>query len=257
MEVDAMSVEIVRSASERPTVLHVTHWKAGSQWIHKILNAWMPDRIVRPMHDMIQFLQAPVRPGMIYPTLYLTKEQFEKVALPPNSRRFVVVRDLRDSLVSWYFSVKISHPVDHPLIAEIRDVLIARDEEDGLIWAMDHPSFADLVAIQRSWNEAGESVIHYEDLFDGDESLLERVLVDEYVTPLERERLMSAIHANRFERLTGRARGTEDISSHERKGIAGDWRNHFTERVEQAFQQRYGGLLRATGYANYSARQPG
>ena len=243
-----MCPEIDRSGSKRPTLLHVTHGKAGSQWIHKILNAWMPDRIVRPMYETRQFLERPVQSGMIYPTLYLTKQAFDQVALPPNSRHFVVIRDLRDTLVSWYFSLKTSHVVDHPLIAEIRASLVERDLDDGLIWAMDHPSFTDCAAIQRSWHQGGESLIRYENLLDDDEGLLERVLIDESVTPSERERLRAAIHANRFERLTGRKRGTEDLLSHERKGIVGDWRNHFSERVELAFELRYGELLRATGY---------
>ena len=55
--------------------------------------------------------------------------------------------------------------------------------------------------------------------------------------------------ANRFERLTGgRKRGQEDLAAHERKGVAGDWRNYFSERVTLAFKARYGGLLVATGY---------
>ena len=36
--------------------------------------------------------------------------------------------------------------------------------------------------------------------------------------------------------------------AHARKGIAGDWRNYFSDRVKQSFKTRYGGLLVATGY---------
>ena len=66
--------------STQTTVFHVTHWKAGSQWIHKILHACGPDRIVTPKFDMSQFLQAPVQGGMIYPTLYLRKDDFDRAA---------------------------------------------------------------------------------------------------------------------------------------------------------------------------------
>jgi lipopolysaccharide transport system ATP-binding protein len=55
--------------------------------------------------------------------------------------------------------------------------------------------------------------------------------------------------ANRFERrAAGRERGSEDARAHLRKGVAGDWREHFTDRVKDAFKARYGGLLVATGY---------
>src|SRR4051794_19473514 len=43
-----------------PAVLHVTHYKAGSQWLHKILHACVPDRIVPPRVDQAAFLAQPV-----------------------------------------------------------------------------------------------------------------------------------------------------------------------------------------------------
>ena len=98
-----------------PTVLHVTHQKAGSQWLAKILYDCAPERVLFATYGMVQFLQEPVRSGMIYPTLYVTKEELDAVILPPNTRHFVVIRDLRDALVSWYFSLKVSHVVNHPM----------------------------------------------------------------------------------------------------------------------------------------------
>jgi Sulfotransferase domain len=63
------------------------------------------------------------------------------------------------------------------------------------------------------------------------------------------ERVREAVLACRFEALTGgRPRGQEDVGAHERKGVAGDWRNHFTRRVTRAFKDRFGELLVATGY---------
>jgi hypothetical protein len=32
--------------------------------------------------------------------------------------------------------------------------------------------------------------------------------------------------------------------------VAGDWRNHFDDRLREEFKTRYGGLLIATGYEN-------
>jgi hypothetical protein len=53
---------------------------------------------------------------------------------------------------------------------------------------------------------------------------------------------------NSFETRTGRRRGVEDPSQHLRKGIAGDWRNFFTERIRSVFKARYADLLVRTGY---------
>src|SRR5262245_49094046 len=91
------------------TIFHVTHHKAGSQWINRILHALAYDRIVQPEVESTQFLTKPIIQGSVYPTVYVTREQFESVKLPRHWKRFVVIRDLRDTLVSAYFSFKHSH----------------------------------------------------------------------------------------------------------------------------------------------------
>ena len=104
---------------EELAIFHITHQKAGSQWINRILHALCYNRLVLPevesvpTHERplegVQFLKKPVRPGSIYPTLYLTREEFNTVPLPRHHRRFIVIRDPRDTMVSAYFSYKVSH----------------------------------------------------------------------------------------------------------------------------------------------------
>lgn len=61
--------------------------------------------------------------------------------------------------------------------------------------------------------------------------------------------LISIIEKNNFQRLAGgRSRGTEDTSSHYRKGIAGDWRNHFTADHVKSFKHTYPLLCTKLGY---------
>ena len=235
-------------AATGPTIFHVTHWKAGSQWINKILHECAPDRIVEPVVGETQFLYRPIKAGGVYPTVYVGKQQFDTVAARPDWRRFVVIRDLRDTLVSGYFSVKVSHPVIEATHPALRQALESLTVEEGLIFLMDEwlPGCA---RIQTSWLEAGERLIKYEDLLADDIGILEPLLIDHCELPVGREELRKIIEGSRFEQVTGgRARGEEDIRAHERKGIAGDWQNHFTPRVKEAFKVRYGGLLVATGY---------
>lgn len=232
-----------------PTILHVTHWKAGSQWIYKILRDCVPDHIVPPEVENRQFLESPLHPGMVYPTLYVTKQEFDEVEVGHDWRRFVIIRDLRDTLVSAYFSIKISHPLlpDTP-IARNRSKLRALGIDDGLTYLMDE-WLPDCARIQASWLEAGEPLIRYEELLENDLEILGRVLLDECRLPASSERLRKAVLANRFDQLTGgRRRGQEDITAHERKGVAGDWRNYFSHAVKRAFKARYGDLLVASGY---------
>jgi lipopolysaccharide transport system ATP-binding protein len=240
-------VNKTQTHNQQPTVFHITHWKAGSQWLHRILLELTPERIVSPQIDEKQFLQTPLVRGAVYPTVYVTKEHFHSVALPANYRKFVIIRDLRDTLVSGYFSIRYSHALIDERLVRWRERLEAMTIEEGLLMLMDEwlPMSA---RIQNSWIEAGEKCIRYEALLEKDSEILEELLIGHCEIPVAPERLREIVVANRFENVTGRKLGEENLMAHERKGVAGDWRNHFTKRVKEVFKMRYGGLLVATGY---------
>jgi hypothetical protein len=243
---------------EELALFHITHQKAGSQWINRILHALAYHRVILPevesaaTHERpiegIQFLKQKVRPGQIYPTLYLTREQFASVPLPRHHRRFIVIRDPRDVLVSAYFSYKLSHKLNSDWMSDCRAHLNRVSTEAGMLFLLDNwlPTIA---TFQWSWAASGEELVKYEDLLKDDETILERLLLQHCRLPVERDAFLEVVRANRFESWTGgRKRGQEDVGSHERKGIAGDWANHFSPRVAAAFRSRYGSLLVATGY---------
>ena len=63
------------------------------------------------------------------------------------------------------------------------------------------------------------------------------------------EIVLGAVYSSRFEAQTGgRERGTEDVGSHYRKGIAGDWVNYFEPQHVEAFNAHFGDLLSRLGY---------
>jgi Sulfotransferase domain len=235
-----------RSAGEPPALFHVTHWKAGSSWVTRIFKRCAPDRVVQPKPGVAHFLADTIQPGMIYPRCYVTRGQFEQVDLPERWARFVVVRDLRDTLVSAYFSVKVSHN-PNPHIDERRPRLAEMGVEEGLIFMLDQPEVMLSAAIQRSWVGTDERLIRYEDMLENDVGVVQAIFADSGY-PLPRQGLRRAVRSSRFDRITGRPLGEEDPAAHARKGIAGDWRNHFTEPLKDAFKERYGDLLLATGY---------
>ncbi len=237
-----------RPAPQGPTVFHITHWKAGSQWIYQILRDCLPDRIIEPVLGDAQVRHYAIQEGFVYPTLYLPKGEFDRLSLPEGSRWFVVIRDLRDTLVSAYFSFKISHPVMDDDFAVLRQRLWDLDKDEGLLYLMDG-FLRECAGIQLSWLEAGEPLLKYEDLLERDLELLEETLLGRCGLPIPRRKLEEAVLANRFETQTkGRRRGQEDLTAHQRKAVAGDWRNHFSDPIKRAFKARYGGLLVATGY---------
>ncbi len=237
----------MNSIAAPTTIFHVTQYKAGSQWIYHILLKCASDRIVEPKLWAKQFLKDPIIVGGIYPTVYVTKRMFDRTKKPENARHFVVLRDLRDTAVSAYFSLKLSHPAMGSA-EKIRCKLNSRDLEDGLLWILKNwlPINAKICS---SWVESDEHWIRYEDLLLNDSLILEEVLLKKCLFDVEVETFRQAVSSCRFESLSqGRKRGDEDASSHVRKGIAGDWRNYFTPKVKKFFKQRYGDLLVQSGY---------
>jgi lipopolysaccharide transport system ATP-binding protein len=229
------------------TIFHITQYKAGSQWIHQILLRCAAPRIVSPKLWAAHFLQDRIIEGGIYPTVYVTKEEYEDTPKPPGSASFVILRDLRDIAVSAYFSIKFSHP-EIGRIGERRKALVSRDVENGYIWLFDNWMHYS-AKIGRSWVESGEDWIRYEDLLENDVALLEHVLIDRCRLEISRDRFREAVASCRFDKLSGgRPRGVEDPYSHARKGVSGDWSNHFTPRIKREFKERFGDILIRSGY---------
>jgi lipopolysaccharide transport system ATP-binding protein len=207
------------SPGKNPTVFHITHWKAGSQWLYKILREIALERIVPPQLGEKQFFEASLVRGGVYPTLYVTKEQFHSVLLPNDYRKFIVIRDLRDTLISGYFSIRYSHAVIDERLASWRKQLESMTTEDGLLMLMDEwlPMSA---RIQKSWLDTGETITRYEDLLEKDTEILEEILIGQCEIQVTPQRLREIVLANRFENMTGgRKPGEENVTAHERKGI--------------------------------------
>jgi hypothetical protein len=237
-----------RAPADCPTLLHVTHWKAGSQWIYAILRSLFPSQIVPPLADNYQVHHWPIESGKVYPTVYATKSELDRAPIPPDARKFVVIRDPRDTLISYYFSLKFSHAVTLDRMAHDRALVHKLDLEEGLLVAIEYWMQA-IADIQSSWIASGELIVRYEQLVEDDFGALKEALIDRLGLPVSQQSLRAAVEACRFERLSGgRAQGHEDQGSHYRKGITGDWRNYFTPPVTDAFKKKFGELLIAAGY---------
>jgi hypothetical protein len=115
--------------------------------------------------------------------------------------------------------------------------------------------------LARSWNEGvGRAVedaalmgdnyheLRYEDLLSEPVAEVKRLL--EFLGADSDEKVArECVEAASFEQLSGgRAPGEEDSSSFYRKGIAGDWKNHFTEEDKRIFKDEAGELLIRLGY---------
>lgn len=94
--------------------------------------------------------------------------------------------------------------------------------------------------------------VRYEDLLSDPDAELRRIL--RFLDVPHRPDLVDrCVSAHRFEAASGRERGAEDRTSFYRKGVAGDWRNHFTDEDRQEFKQICGQLLMELGYEQNDA----
>ncbi|MFC2155561.1 sulfotransferase domain-containing protein [Acidobacteriota bacterium] len=230
-----------------PTIFHITHQKAGSQWIYYIFELLIPKRIVAPIVGQDQFLRERVITGACYPTIYLPKEKFETVSIPANHRKFVIIRDLRDTLVSFYFSTKYSHPIIHKNIKKTRDKLNSLSKEESLIHLMKRFEKHHAV-IQDSWINSGEMIFKYEELIEDETGQLLKILKHCQIDKSEKKMLKAIAKSSFKKRNGGRQLGEENKNNHFRKGVPGDWRNHFSEPVKSNFKEKFGNLLIKTGY---------
>ena len=160
-------------------------------------------------------------------------------------RHAVVYRDLRDVAVSHYFYVR--RTPWHPEHSDYRDL----DVEEGL----EH--FADTLLAPfgrwiESWHEHADEeltiIVRYEDLLDDALGELEK-LVRHFGIDAHSRRIREVQEAHSFSRMSGgRERGSSDEDSFVRKGVKGDWRNHFTSALERRFESVAGSALERGGY---------
>jgi hypothetical protein len=160
-------------------------------------------------------------------------------------RYLVVYRDLRDVAVSEIFYLQ--HSSWHPLFAIYNGLPIS--EGLKLFARQKLLAYVDWI---RTWHKNRDPeaslVLRYEDMLADPLKNLTRV-ADHFLLDSSPTRIASIIESNSFQRASrGRASGQEDRSSFYRKGVAGDWRNHFTPEITRLYKNLIGDFLIEYGY---------
>ena len=232
-------------------VAFLTHYKAGSQWVTDVLSH---PRILACV-PWINFRRAPglryrmsdwasegdsFFGGPIYSVAFSEWERFRR----DGDKAIWVVRDPRDSMVSWAFSRAYSH-VTEPGIEIIRPALLSLDLRNQLLIAMH--VFFEMSSVFRSWagrpRTESEFVTTYERLI-GDEHGQFREMFEFLDWKIPEDASEEAITSLTFRsRSGGRSRGELDTFSHYRRGVAGDWRNYFDRALGKLFEQANPRLL--------------
>lgn len=170
-------------------------------------------------------------------------------------RVVLLTRDPRDQAVSRFHHARRDE--SHPYHAEISSL----SHEEGLMASIEGGArirgVVGSIRFSEKWTLLGNEicVVRYEDLWADPTSELRRTL--DFLGILTTEWLVRAIvERNRFERLSigrqiwkrGRSPGSEDVNSHFRKGIVGDWKSYFGEAHISRFKELAGEELINLGY---------
>lgn len=255
----------VRKRAEADNIYHCCTHKSASQWVKGLLfdqatyrysglagfqyqKAWMENgRDSRPYHE--RRFDRPFPRGRICGPLYFHYDCFEALSKPDSYRAFFVLRDPRDLAVSYYFSMKYSHGN----IGEgLRNKLDSLSKSEGLCWAIDQLQSMGALEAQRSWIRAENPhirIFRYEDLVGEEQFRHMRLLFDFCTIPMPEEVLRDLLDRHAFKKLAGgREKGAGKKKHHYRKGVPGDWKNHFDEQVHDHFGEVTGDLIGELGY---------
>ena len=166
--------------------------------------------------------------------------------LKANNMQFVVIyRDLRDVAVSYLFYLKQTtyHP-EHRKYKHLstKDALLTFSKE----------ILPDYVKWIDSWHKYEDYsfcyIVRYEDLKKDTFNQM-KAIFNHYNISLSDDEVKNIIEVNSFKKLSGgRKQGQQNKSSFFRKGISGDWKNHFDEDVVVAFKKEMGNFIEKYGY---------
>ncbi len=254
---------LLRSRTSK--VYHCCTQKTASQWFVRFFGDslfWRSTRLC--LHDphrnfmgdqqsVESLFSLPV--GVVVSPIYASVDAFRARDWDSTERVFFVKRDPRDIIVSLYFSHRYSHK-ETPGVVQRRRMLEGLSEAEGMhkILQLRLPQVSDIVA---QWSAAQLEThgaircFKFEELFGAAQRETFRALLDHCALDVSDQALDQLLYRHSFERITGRDRGSEDVQSHFRKGVAGGWRDYFTRedclQADAAILQK----LEGAGYADW------
>ncbi|QKK06879.1 MAG: sulfotransferase domain-containing protein [Planctomycetota bacterium] len=234
--------------------------KSGTTWVEKMLSSFpgfhellIPEVAAHEMatggsHDfeLPEGMFDRFKDMLVLSKMHVHGSMHNAEVLRRAGVRYVILfRDLRDVAVSNYFYV-----CNTPWHPEYRHYH-GRTVEEGLVTFAERtlPAYVQWV---RSWQANRDPerslVFRYEELLADDLGCL-RKMAALFELPGSDDELRTIAERNSFKAMSGgRERGEESGSSFQRKGQAGDWKNHFTPAITEVYRGVLGEFLVEFGY---------
>lgn len=235
-------------------IYHASVQKTGSQWIRKV---FADKRIVRytrlkvyPQHRYeYDAFQSKFPPFTFVPGLYLPYEQYEEIRKPKRYKAFYMVRDPRNIIVSWYYSMLKTHrPISFQVLKH-RKKLEQMNLEDGISYCIKNYQLK--LAFMRSWiygaNDPNILFIRFEDLasrpFDQFKRIFQHCEInipDQVISMVLKDYSKDKLRKRDIESRAG----TDSNYSVENS----NWKKVFTKEHIKLFSQVTGDLVELLGY---------
>lgn len=237
-------------------LLYLGHHKCATQWMNSVVGD-ICRGIGRTMvrYNNAQQFDGDLAGAVTDPTstfVCYTNAESRFIRTLSGFRGFHMVRDPRDIVVSSYFSHLYSHPTSvYPALEAHRAALQECSESDGLMLEMEKRARQFDVMLQWDYQRSDVLEVRMEDVTaDPYEQIHEIAEFLGLVTVggLSRDELATIVVKNDFSAKAGRPKGEEDVRSHYRKGVPGDWKEHFEPRHVDYFKEHYNRLLLSLGY---------
>jgi hypothetical protein len=160
-------------------------------------------------------------------------------------RHVVLYRDLRDVAVSHFFYVRQTPWHPEYLIYSGLSV------QEGLATFAERTLLA-YVDWVRSWQRNRDPemslVLQYEQMLSDPTAVMTRV-AQHFELDSSPETIATIVDIHSFQKLSGgRSQGQESNTSFFRKGVTGDWKNHFTPELKEVYKRLIGDFLVEFGY---------
>lgn len=235
-------------------IVHITLEKCGSQWVRDIL---IDPRIGN-------YTNHP------YSGISLSISTQKRLDLPDNSlsgpiygvnqaewvfsksigdKAIVVIRDPRDRMISYLYSLLYSHG-KNLYVEAARSILLGLTTHSERVQSMIMRNVVGAMRFYLTWTDVLDEsayLLRYEDLVQETLPELKKVM-DWLGVKVPKDELAQVVECYSFESRSGRSPGEEDKFSHYRKGIVGDWRNNFSRSHGQLWETLFPGFLRTIGY---------
>ena len=227
--------------------------KSGTVWLCQLMSAYLDKPYPRDY-------QLPIAMSSVIHAHWSWDRR-----LPPT---VYIVRDGRDVLVSLYFhQVRMLGTTRNPRRRHELEEIFTRLFGPGYDLQDSRANLARYIEFEMTerdtlsgWNWAEHvrhwtgrdnvAVVRYEDLLVDTAAELQRAMSELSAPRLDPRLADLAAQRYEFGLASGRDDGTEDRSSFLRKGVAGDWRSHFTREAAEIFDAHAGDVLRELEYAD-------